>query len=75
MGAGDSAGELLGYASKVFGELFETDAIVTEDRLSAEECLQGNHTEYIQLPDQDQAERLRQLIGDARRKRLSMHCL
>src|SRR5665648_116471 len=64
MGAGDNAGVLLGYASKVFGELFETNAIVTEDRLTAQEFLQGSHTEYIQFPDQDQVDRLLQLIND-----------
>lgn len=63
MGGGDYAGVLLVYASKVFGELFDESAVITEDRLTAEEFLQGVAKEYNRLPDPEQAERLHNLTS------------
>jgi DEAD/DEAH box helicase domain-containing protein len=37
MGDQESAGGILGYAQEVFGEPFEADAVVTEDRITAAE--------------------------------------
>jgi hypothetical protein len=48
MGAKDSAKSIREYASDVFGEMFDEDAVVTEDRLSSEEFFAGyDVTKYI----------------------------
>ena len=57
----DASGEsLLGYASQVFGEVFDEDAIVGEVRLSREEFLAGRQRgEFFKHPTRDELATLR----------------
>lgn len=57
---GESSGraKLIEYASQVFGEPFQEDAIVTEERLSTHDFLSSAQTEYYYQPSSDQLEAL-----------------
>jgi len=58
MGNKDSAAGILKYAGEVFGESFEPDAVVTEDRVSASEFLDGYEAADFSLPGADDAKDL-----------------
>ncbi len=58
MGAKSQGNALLQYASNIFGESFDTDSIITEDRITPFEYLNNISTEYIGLPDKEEIERL-----------------
>jgi DEAD/DEAH box helicase domain-containing protein len=58
MGDKDSASGILEYASQVFGEPFENDAVVTEDRLSASEFFEGRTPTDFTVPDKAALEAL-----------------
>ncbi len=61
MGSGDSSGDILNYAQEVFGEPFDRDAVITEDRLSAQEFLSGiDATEFV-IPSAEQSAELDRL--------------
>ncbi|MDR0949379.1 MAG: DEAD/DEAH box helicase [Lachnospiraceae bacterium] len=53
MGSKDTAVGILGYAEEVFGEPFERDAVVTEDRLSSSEFFEGSPPTDFTFPDKD----------------------
>ena len=55
MGNKDNAADILKYAGEVFGETFEPDAVITEDRLSASEYLDGYGATDFTFPDADDA--------------------
>ncbi len=61
MGGPESVGPMLEYARAVFGEPFEDDAIVTEDRLSSREFFSGQEVSYYRIPTSEEAGRLREL--------------
>ena len=61
MGAKDSAKSIREYASYVFGEIFDEDSVVTEDRLSAEEFFAGFDITDYKIPNRDEALRLKEL--------------
>ncbi len=65
LGGKEHAAGLLAYASKIFGEIFEPDAIITEDRLSTEEFLVGVNIEFYQLPDRQQVDHLLHLTEES----------
>lgn len=50
MGSEENNGDILEYASEIFGEYFERDAIVTEDRLSAAEFFDNNEITEFTMP-------------------------
>ena len=50
MGGGADAASLCQYAQDVFGESFEDDAVITEDRLTPEEFFAGKARRYDALP-------------------------
>lgn len=61
MGGPESVGPMLDYARAVFGEPFENDAIVTEDRLSSREFFQGQEVSFHRIPTNEEATRLKEL--------------
>ncbi len=50
LGEKERASEVLGYAASVFGERFDADALVTEERLSAGEFLENDMAVRFDLP-------------------------
>ena len=62
MGGEESNGNIRNYAEDIFGEVFEDDAIVTEDRLSPEEYFDGEEVEYFKIPDLEEARKLDSLV-------------
>ena len=64
MGSKDSAEGIREFAEKVFGEPFEKDAIITEDRLSATEFFAGYEPSDFTVPTQEQINILNQLIDE-----------
>ena len=55
MGDKESAEGILSYAGEVFGEPFEADAVVTEDRLSAAEFFAASATIDFSMPGENAA--------------------
>ena len=49
----DGTSRITSYASQIFGEPFEDDAIVTEDRIAIAEYLLDKDVNDVQVPDQD----------------------
>lgn len=58
MGAKDSAENIRLYAEDVFGETFEEDSVVTEDRLSANEFFDGSDVTDYKFPSKEEAHNL-----------------
>ena len=58
MGGEGSAEALLDYAQNIFGEVFDKDAIVTEDRLSGHEFLESAEVNLYRIPTEREAEEL-----------------
>ena len=58
MGGKDSSDSIRGYASEIFGEPFERDAVITEDRLSAAEFFAGNEITDFGMPSPEQIDEL-----------------
>ena len=58
MGSKENNGAILNYAEEIFGEPFERDAVITEDRLSADEFFAGQSTSFFALPSADQTAQL-----------------
>ena len=61
MGGEDSNDSIRSYAEDIFGEVFEKDSIITEDRLSPEEYFNGVDVEHFVIPDKSVASKLKQL--------------
>jgi len=61
MGAKDSAKSIREYASDVFGEIFDEDAVITEDRLSADEFFTGYDVTDYKVPSKEEALRIKEL--------------
>lgn len=62
MGGEENNGNIRNYAEDIFGEIFEEDSIVTEDRLSAEEYFDGVEIEDFKIPDREMIHRLDALV-------------
>ena len=58
MGGEGTEQALLDYAENIFGETFEKDAIVTEDRLSGHEFLNDAEVSLYRIPTEEEAEEL-----------------
>lgn len=54
MGAKDSSEGMRQYASEVFGEMFETDCVIVEDRLSPAEFFEGHDIHDFSVPKDNQ---------------------
>ncbi|MBL6467932.1 MAG: DEAD/DEAH box helicase [Mogibacterium sp.] len=61
MGSKGNNSSILSYAEEIFGEPFEKDAIITEDRLSAQEFFAGAEVTEFTLPTVAQAIELESL--------------
>lgn len=64
MGSKESNGNILSYAEEIFGEPFDKDAIITEDRLSAEEFFAGVDVTEFTMPTPEQALELEKLSAE-----------
>lgn len=64
MGAKDSADGIRGFAEKLFGEPFEKDAIITEDRLSATEFFADCEPIDFNVPTKEQVDILNHLVDE-----------
>lgn len=58
MGSKENNSSILEYASEIFGEPFDKDAIITEDRLSAQEFFEGCDVTEFSMPSAEQSEAL-----------------
>ena len=63
MGSKDNGKSILEYAQEVFGEPFEDDAVVTEDRLSPDEFFAGQDITDFTMPTAAQVEELNELVA------------
>lgn len=61
MGSKENNGNILNYAEEIFGEPFDKAAIITEDRLSAQEFFAGAEVTEFTLPTVEQAIELEKL--------------
>ena len=61
MGSKENDSNILNYAEEIFGEPFDKDAIITEDRLSAQEFFAGAEVTEFALPTVEQAIELEKL--------------
>ena len=64
MGARDSADSIRNYARDVFGEPFEEDAVITEDRLSSDEFFAGFDVIDFTVPTEDHVNHLIEQVTD-----------
>lgn len=63
MGSKDNGKSILEYAQEVFGEPFEEDAVVTEDRLSPDEFFASQDITDFTMPTAAQVEELNELVA------------
>lgn len=64
MGDEDSSQNILSYAKEIFGETFETDAVITEDRLSSYEFFNDYEVTDFALPSEDDISDLKDRMED-----------
>ncbi|MCI9438700.1 MAG: DEAD/DEAH box helicase [Lachnospiraceae bacterium] len=62
MGGEETSGNIRKYAEDIFGEAFEENSIITEDRLSPEEYFAEADVDYFRIPDRKTVERLETLV-------------
>lgn len=62
LGSDSQMEKLVSYASQVFGERFELDAVITEQRLTQEQFLSDARTEFFTHPQKDSLSELA-LVG------------
>lgn len=62
MGSKENTGKIIEYASEIFGETFEEDSVVTEDRLSPSEFFANSEISDFKLPTSEQIDELHELI-------------
>ena len=63
MGSKDNGKSILEYAEEIFGEPFEEDAVVTEDRLSPDEFFAGQDITDFTVPTAEQVDKLNELVA------------
>lgn len=63
MGSKSQGKALVEYANNIFGEVFDEESIVTEDRLKPYEYLEGFNTEYIDIPSKENIDTLREIAN------------
>ena len=62
MGSESSTDSIKAYAESIFGEDFESDSVITEDRLTADEFLEGFEPNDFTVPDKRVIESLSKAI-------------
>lgn len=63
MGSKESAAGIIKYAAEIFGEPFEQDAVVVEDRLTASEFFEGKTPTDFTIPDKASMEELLEVVA------------
>lgn len=64
IGGEENNPKILNYASEIFGEPFDNDAIITEDRLSPSEFFDGCEVTDFSFPTNEQVEQLASVVID-----------
>ena len=64
MGSKENNSSILSYAEEIFGEPFDKDAIITEDRLSPQEFFAGIEVTEFAIPTAEQAAELAKLSAE-----------
>lgn len=64
MGSKENNNNILNYAEEIFGEPFDKDAIITENRLSAQEFFAGADVTEFAMPTAEQAVELEKLSAE-----------
>ena len=64
MGSKENNGRIVEYASEIFGEPFERDSVITEDRLSAAEFFENSPITQFEMPSAADVVVLNQLSED-----------
>lgn len=64
MGSKTSSDSIIEYASQIFGEPFERDSVITEDRLSAAEFIDGLDITEFTMPTKEQTDELERYASD-----------
>ena len=64
MGSKDSNASIIEYATEIFGEPFERDSVITEDRLSPGEFFQDYDVTYFDMPSAEQGAELSRLASE-----------
>lgn len=64
MGSKENNNNILNYAEEIFDEPFDKDAIITEDRLSAQEFFAGADVTEFAMPTAEQAVELEKLSAE-----------
>lgn len=64
MGSKDNAEYIREYAAKVFGEHFEEDSVITEDRLSSSEFFASYEVEDFSFPTEEQCQKLQEIVNE-----------
>ena len=64
MGSKENNGSIVEYASEIFGEPFEKDSVITEDRLSAAEFFENSPITQFEMPSSEDVDVLNQLSED-----------
>ena len=64
MGGSDSKDALIDYGQRIFGEPFESDSVITEDRLKSHEFLYEKEVLYFKVPSREDAMQLRTLADE-----------
>lgn len=63
MGSKSEGNKLIEYANNIFGESFDEESIITEDRLRPYEYLDGIDTEYIDIPTKENINVLKEIAS------------
>lgn len=61
MGSRENNDSIITYASEIFGEPFDRESVITEDRLSAQEFFAGHEVREFSIPAPEQVEQLEEL--------------
>ncbi len=64
MGSRENGTSIIEYASEIFGEPFEKDSVITEDRLSAAEFFEDISISHFAMPSREDVEELNRLSED-----------
>ncbi len=64
MGSKDNNSSIIEYATEIFGEPFERDSVITEDRLSALEFFDNTDVTQFAMPNAEQAIELSRLAAE-----------
>ena len=64
MGSKESNNSIIEYGSEIFGEIFDKDAVITEDRLTPAEFFAGSEVTQFTVPTKEQIENLETLAAD-----------